>query len=566
MGQKTITKNTLFYGDNLIVMRQYIADESIDLIYLDPPFNSNRNYNVLYKDESGLDSEAQILAFEDTWHWTRATDDQYHALAAVGDKAGRALENLVDAMGRNQMTAYLVMMTARLVELHRILKPTGCLYLHCDPTASHYLKMILDMIFGVENFQNEIVWKRTHAHNDPQRFGRNSDRLLFYGKTNKIFFNPVYLPYEESYLQNFFRGKDDKGIYRLVVLTGPKISSGESDSEWRGYRPSQSGRSWSVPKRIVNTLVGEQMAKSMSIVEKLDLLDQHGYIVFSKNGIPSFKQYLHEMEGAPAQELWSDINPISSQAAERLGYPTQKPLALLERIIQASSNPGDVVLDPFCGCGTAVHAAQKLGRTWIGIDVTYLATTIIKSRLYDAFEIEAKKDYNLIGEPTTLTEARHLATQDRYQFQWWALGLIPARPQGGQGDSKTGKKGKDRGIDGIMTFQDDPKGHHKRIIIQVKSGKVKSGDIRDLIGTVTRENAVMGVFVTLEPPSRDMEMEALSIPKWHSDTFDRDYPKIQILTIEELLNGAKVQFPGTDTTLSKAQREQDRIGEQGALL
>ncbi len=541
MGQKTITKNTLFYGDNLDIMRQYMADESVDLIYLDPPFNSNRNYNVLYKDESGEESDAQILAFEDTWHWTRAADDQYHELAAVGDQAGRALENLVDAMGRNTLTAYLVMMTARLVELHRVLKPTGSLYLHCDPTASRYLGIILDMIFGVGNFRNDIVWKRFNFHADANRFGKVTDRIWFYTKNDNFTFNQLKTPFSEKYVQDKFTHIDADGRrFRLSDLNPP----GGRGPIYEFYGVT---RAWRYTE------------------EKMRQFDAEGRI-YTKSTIPQLKRYLDELEGQAIHELWDDIPSINPMAKERIGYPTQKPLALLERIIQASSNPGDVILDPFCGCGTAVHAAQKLGRTWIGIDITRLATTLIKSRLYDAFQIEAKKDYDLIGEPTTLTEAKHLATQDRYQFQWWALGLIPARPQGGQGDSKTGKKGKDRGIDGIMTFQDDPKGLHKRIIIQVKSGKVGSGLIRDLIGTVESEKAVMGVFVTLEPPSRDMELAALSVPKWHSDTFNRDYPRIQILTIEELLNGAKVQFPGTDTTLSKAQREQEKQGEQGALL
>ncbi len=550
MGQKTITKNTLFYGDNLDIIRQYMADEFVDLIYLDPPFNSNRNYNVLYKDESGLESESQMLAFEDTWHWTRAADNQYHELAAVGDKVGRALENLVDAMGRNPLTAYLVMMTARLVELRRVLKPTGCLYLHCDPTASHYLKVMLDMIFGVENFKNEIVWQRISSKGNVQKkFGAIHDIILLYAKKlGQEKWNQVYRPLDPAYVEKTYRHIEE-GTGRRYALSDLTASIQRASAgqiyEWKGKRPPPS-RCWVHAK--------DTMAE----------LEKQGRIVYSKNDYPSYKRYLDEIQGEKIPDIWTDINIALKN--ELLGYPTQKPLALLERIIQASSNPGDVVLDPFCGCGTAVHAAQKLGRTWIGIDITRLATTLIKSRLYDAFQIEAKKDYDLIGEPTTLTEAKHLATQDRYQFQWWALGLIPARPQGGQGDSKTGKKGKDRGIDGIMTFQDDPKGHHKRIIIQVKSGKVKPGDIRDLVGTITRENAVMGVFVTLEPASRDMEMEALSIPKWHSETFNRYYPKIQILTIEELLNGAKVQFPGNDTTLSKAQREQDRTGEQGALL
>ncbi len=548
MGQRAITKNTLFYGDNLDILRQYMADESVDLIYLDPPFNSSRNYNVLYKDESGLESEAQILAFEDTWHWSRhTTEPEFLALQQQGDKLADLLTTLVRVLGRNPMTAYLVMMASRLVELHRVLKPTGSLYLHCDPTASHYLKMILDMIFGARNFQNEIIWQRTSSHNDSKKWGAVHDTLLFYSQSDAFTWNPTSAEQDAEYLKNFYRHKDERGIYRFheIIRTASMGERPNLSYNYKGYKPRWG---WRVE------------------IEKLTMLDAENRLVWSKVGRPYLKRYLDDHEFSPIKSMITDIPPISGQAKERLGYPTQKPLALLERIIQASSNPGDVVLDPFCGCGTAVHAAQKLGRTWIGIDITRLATTLIKSRLYDAFGIEAKKDYDLIGEPTTLTEAQHLATQDRYQFQWWALGLIPARPHGGQGDSKTGKKGSDKGIDGIMTFQDDLSGPHKRIIVQVKSGKVKSGDIRDLNGTVDREKAAIGVFVTLEPPSRNMEIESLEIGRWHSEAWHRDYPKIQILTIEALLAGAKVQFPGTDTTLKQAQREQEKRGEQGALL
>jgi site-specific DNA-methyltransferase (adenine-specific) len=496
MYQRTLTKNTLFYGDNLDILRQYVAAESIDLIYLDPPFNSNRNYNVLYKEESSSESTSQIKAFEDTWHWNRDTEEQYRALVARGAKLGTLLEALVSVNGRNQMTAYLVMMAIRLVELHRALKPTGSLYLHCDPTASHYLKMVLDCILGTKQFRNELVWCYRGAGYPKKDFGRRHDIIFRYSKTDDLVFNldEVREEYAAATKERFkhhignVRGKHDFGVQQLHPL---------------GKQPDD----------------------------------------------------------------WWQIQPIAPSAKERLGYPTQKPLALLERIIQASSNPGDVILDPFCGCGTAVHAAQKLGRIWVGIDLTPLATTLIKSRLYSAFKLEAKKDYDLLGEPVTLADAQHLALQDRYQFQWWALGLLPAYPYGGQGDSKQSKKGSDKGIDGIMTFRDSGDLHEKRIIVQVKSGKVSSRDLRALSGTIEREkNAVLGVFITLEPPSRNMELEILEIGPWRSTVWQKDYPKIQILTIEQLLNGAKVQFPGTDTTLKRAQREEPNLGEQKTLL
>jgi len=510
MGQRVITNNTLFYGDNLPIMREYLADETVDLIYLDPPFNSSRSYNVLYKDESGAEAEAQIVAFEDTWHWSRSTEDQYYELRTIGNPLAQLLEALVVVVGRNQMMAYLVMMAVRLVELHRVLKPTGSLYLHCDPTASHYLKLVLDMLFGARNFRNEVIWDYTFRLMDlPKFFNRKHDIILFYSKSKN---NTFKMPKTEW-------TKDT-----LMASRKQKIHIDENGVEWI-WMPGGKGN-------------------SKNKLRKVDELIEQGKAV---------------------SDVWQ-IPIISSSSKERLGYPTQKPLALLERIIQASSNPGDMVLDPFCGCGTAVHAAQKFGRIWAGIDVTPLATTLIKSRLYDAFGIEAKKDYDLIGEPTTLSDAKHLATQDRYQFQWWALGLLPARPYGGQADSKRGKKGADKGIDGIMTFTDTKDGTDKRIIVQVKSGKVKSGDIRDLNGTIEREkNAVMGVFITLEEPSKNMEIEVMEIGYYHSDSFNNDYPKIQILTIEHLLAGEKIKFPGKETTLKQAQREQLPDGEQEQL-
>jgi len=551
MGQKAITKNTLFYGDNLDILRTYIADDSVDLIYLDPPFNSSRNYNVLYKDESGEESQSQILAFEDTWHWSKdTTEPEFLALQKQGDNLSELLTTLVRVMGRNQMTAYLVMMSNRLQELQRVLKPTGSLYLHCDPTASHYLKMILDMIFGAGNFVNEIVWKRYGAHNDvgqgSKHFGRVQDTILFYSKTSDRIWNQLFIPLSKEYADKTYRLIDSETGMRFTTtpLTAPGgASKGNPYYEWKGH-----SRYWRYSK------------------ETMQKLHDDGLLYYSKTGYVRQKMYLEKSKGVPVQSMWTDISSLSGAHKERLGYETQKPIALLERIIQASSNPGDIVLDPFCGCGTAVHAAQKLNRIWAGIDITPLATTLIKSRLYDAFGIKAKKDYDLFGEPTTLDDAQHLANQDRYMFQWWALGLLPARPHGGHGDSKEGKKGSDKGIDGVMTFQDSAGGVHKRIIVQVKSGKVSSRDIRDLNGTVDREkNAVIGVFVTLEKPSRNMEIEALEIGRYVSEGFNRDYPKIQILTIEQLLAGEKVLFPGTDTTLKQAQREMQSSGEQQLL-
>jgi site-specific DNA-methyltransferase (adenine-specific) len=283
-------------------------------------------------------------------------------------------------------------------------------------------------------------------------------------------------------------------------------------------------------------------------------LHEQGRIHYTRSGTAEYIRYLDEMPGLPLQDVWDDIFPINSQASERLGYPTQKPLALLERIIQASSNPGDVVLDPFCGCGTAVAAAQNLGRHWIGIDVTHLSIALMKSRLREHF---GDIKFKVIGEPEDIESARQLAHESqhdgRYQFQWWALSLVRARPEGGEAGSKRGKKGSDRGIDGVINFIDDGSGKPKRVLVQVKSGHVKSGDIRDLVGTLQREGAAIGVFITLEAATSDMEREALSAGFYHSEGFNRDYPRLQILTIAELLGGAQIKMPAAYGTFKQAQ-------------
>jgi DNA modification methylase len=546
---KPITENTLFYGDNLPILRDYIADESVDLVYLDPPFNSSRNYNVLFKDESGQDSESQIVAFEDTWHWNQAAEATYNELvteapAAVSDMIG-ALRGFV---GTNQMMAYLVMMTARLVELHRVLKPTGSLYLHCDQTASHYLKIILDTIFSPKNFINEITWKRVETvkgnfGQGSKSWGINTDTLLFYAKSEEFMFNPQFSAYSEEYIQKSYKfvEPDTGRRYRLISMIGPGgAAKGNPLYEVMGVT-----RYWRYSK------------------EKMQQLIDAGLVVQTNPGtVPSRKLYLDEGKGVPIQSLWDDIRGLHGQAAERLGYPTQKPLALLERVIQASSNPGDVVLDPFCGCGTTIAAAQKLHRKWIGIDITHLSIALQKYRLEQMFP---GIQFKIIGEPEDIGAAHQLASEDRYQFQWWALSLVRARPLGGEAGSKTGKKGSDKGIDGVITFIDDTSGKPKRVLIQVKSGHVKSGDIRDLVGTVQREQAAIGVFITLEPASKEMTKEAVTAGYYDSPGWGQTYPKVQILTIADLLRDATIKMPPAHGTFKQSQRVQRPDGEQTGL-
>lgn len=554
-------RNTLYYGDNLAILRDYIASESVDLVYLDPPFNSNRNYNVLFKHESGKESEAQLQAFVDTWHWNRQAEDTYHELVYhAPTHISDTIAALRKFIGENQMMAYLVMMAARLVELHRVLKPTGSLYLHCDPTASHYLRMLLDTIFGIQNFRNEIVWKRTSAHSDTKQgnvlhMGRIHDVILFCTKSDAATRNEVHSPYDQTYLDGFYKYQDPDGRrYRLGDITGPGgASKGNPQYEFLGVT-----RYWRYKR------------------ERMEDLYRQGRIVQTKPGaVPQYKRYLDEMPGVPLQDIWDDISPIQSQAAERLGYPTQKPVALLERIIAASSNPGDLVLDPFCGCGTTIAAAQRLGRNWIGIDVTYLAVSLQRYRLKSAFNLDEPADYTVIGDPKDLADAIELAHRDRYQFQYWACGLIKARPQGAEAGSKQGKKGADKGIDGVITFEDkDPKSHkgslvpHK-VIVQVKSGKVGSPTIRDLLGVISSENAAIGVLVTLEPPTQPMIAQATKAGYYTSPLYNAKYPRLQILTVEGLLSRTeRIDMPPqtqTATTFKQAKRAEQELPVQPDL-
>ena len=548
----TLNKNALYYGDNLQIVREYIPNESIDLIYLDPPFNSKRTYNVLFADESGKDSQAQIAAFEDTWHWDRNAEEAYRELIINSPpRVARMIDALHEFIGTNQMMAYLVMMTIRLVELHRVLKDTGSLYLHCDPTASHYLKIILDTIFSLHYFQNEIIWKRNFTKKGSQykmtRLGNNSDTILFYTKSNHYNFETPRVIVPQKKLEKKYNLVDENGRrFKSEPLELPRMMARKNlIFEFMGYTPK----------------FGWMMVK-----EKLETFKKQDKIYFTKSGKPRRKNFLDDYEGTEIGNIWTDIFPIGQNQAESLGYPTQKPLALLERIIQASSNEGDWVLDPFCGCGTAVAAAQKLNRNWIGIDITHLSISLQKYRLKDAFNIQAGKDYEVIGEPQSVASARQLALDDRYQFQWWALSLVGAKPLGGQAGSKKGKKGKDKGIDGIINFIEAGKGKVRRIIVQVKSGKVKSGDIRDLKGTVEREQAAIGVFITLEAPSKDMNTEAVSTGFYESKGWNMRFAKIQILTIKQLLEGAEVQMPPSHDTFKKAQKIIKEQSEQVEMM
>ena len=536
--------NLLYYGDNLDILRRYVKDESVDLIYLDPPFKSNQDYNVLFKERNGTQSAAQIHAFEDTWQWDESAARAFQEKVEAGGKVSQAMQAFHTYLGPNDMLAYLAMMAPRLVELRRVLKPTGSIYLHCDPTACHYLKILMDATFGPEHFLNEIVWKRTSSHSSAKRYGPVHDIILYYGKTDSHVWNQLHTAHDESYLASFYRYADPDGRrYRLDNLTASAVRYGTSGLPWRGVNPTEKGRHWAVPGYVEGML---SKKAGSTVQEALDELDRMGRIVWPKKagGVPAFKRYLDEMKGVAVQDLFGDIPPIGAHAAERLGYPTQKPDALLERFLQASSNAGDLVLDPFSGCGTAVIAAQRLGRRWIGIDITHLAITLMKKRLSDTFGKDVQ--FKVIGEPVDAAGAQELAGKDPYQFQWWALGLVDARPV-------EGKKGADKGIDGRIYFHDEQDaGKTKQVILSVKAGHTSVAHVRDLNGVLTREGAAIGVLITMEEPSQPMRTEAADAGFYHSPGWNQEYPRIQLRTIAELLVGKGLDVPPLQATFKEA--------------
>lgn len=532
--------NRLFYGDNLDVLRRHVADESVDLIYLDPPFNSNANYNVLFAAKDGHQAAAQIQAFEDTWRWDEAAARQFDETVQAGGRVADVLLAFRAFLGTNDMLAYLAMMAPRLVELHRVLTPTGSLYLHCDPTASHYLKLLLDAVFGPERFLNEIIWKRTGSHGGAKRWGPIHDVILFYAKTDAFVWNRVFQPYEQSYIEEYYRFTAPDGRrFRLVTLTGAGTRTGDSGKPWRGINPTKAGRHWAVPAAALERAYPDVDPSTLSTQQKLELLEQAGLIFWptKAGGVPQQRRFLDENPGVPVQDVITDIQALSSHAAERLHYPTQKPSELLERIVAASCPEGGVVLDPFCGCGTTIEAAHRLGRHWIGIDITHLSIGLIKRRLRDAYGTDVT--YVLHGEPTTVEDAAALAENDKFEFQRWVLALIDAHPEGAPKGSV--KKGADRGVDGRLTFHLDAKGKYGTALISVKGGHLKASDVRDLRGTVEREHAAFGVLLSLEAPTKPMRTEAAAAGFF--ETPWGTFPRLQLLTVEQLLAGERIRYP-----------------------
>jgi adenine specific DNA methylase Mod len=530
--------NQLYFGDNLDWLRnkEIFPDASVDLIYLDPPFNSKRDYNLLFKSPKGEKSEAQIEAFKDSWSWgDQAEKELDELLKHKNTDVAQMINALVTFLGRNDMTAYLVMMSTRLLEMHRVLKSTGSLYLHCDPTASHYLKVVLDAVFGFVNYRNEIIWKRSNPKSlGSINFPTCSDTIFRYSKSNKVTFHQPYETHDPEYVESAYRYSDEKGQYRLLPLLNPNDNRPNLTYEFLGVT-----RVWRWTR------------------ERMKQAHADGLIVQTKPGaVPQYKKYLEDSKGRTVTNVWTDIQQAAGN--ESLGYPTQKPLALLERIIEASSNKGDVILDPFCGCGTAVHAAQKLKRKWIGIDITHLAISLIEKRLKDAFK--SRCEFEVHGTPEDLDAARNLALRDKYQFQYWAVSLVNAQPFQGR------KKGADGGVDGIKFFHDVDKAGARKIIVSVKGGGLKADDVRALNHVRERESAEIALFISLEPTTKGMIADAASAG-FYTSASGKKFPRVQLLTIEGLLSGKqRAEHPDHQPDLNFKKAKAEAIGEQKGLI
>jgi DNA modification methylase len=518
---------------------QGMGKHCVDLIYLDPPFNSKQNYNLIYKNMTGLPVPDQADAFCDTWEMDSEKEELAKHMPILMREHGVESYYVefwriwINALRHTQphLLAYLIYIVQRLLHMKSILRPTGSIYLHCDPTASHYIKVMMDGIFHHKNFRNEIVWKRTFSHGGAARWGDIHDVILFYTASDHYTWNKVSQKLDSEYVDSKYRFNDERGRYRLVVLTGPGTTKGASGQMWRGYDPTVAGRHWAVPRRAIETLRSEGIAIPSDLHEQLELLYQNGYIRFPQKkggvlGVPEFKLYLPN--GQPIQDIITDIAPINSQARERLGYPTQKPISLLDRIIQASSNKDQVIFDPFCGCGTTIYSAQKNGRRWIGCDIAILSIKLVREILTgDDYRLVEGVHFDVDGIPVSVEQAEELFKADPFQFEHWLVERI-----GGFPTKKTG----DKGIDGRMYFE--TREGLKAMVLSVKGGKLRPTDVRDLVGVLNSEpGAEMAGFLSLQEPSKAMREAGASAGQF---TYNEvKYDRVQFLTVKDILEGKR---------------------------
>ena len=534
-------KNKLYYGDCLTIMRDHMKLGSVDLIYLDPPFKSNRDYNVIYKDETGRALPDQVNAFCDLWELDEQRERALRAMPVLMREAGIEDETVefwrlwMNALRGTQpeLLAYLSYMVERLLLMKGILKPTGSIYLHCDPTASHYVKVMMDAVFDHDCFQNEITWRRYNRPKGSQhrakRYGRSSDIILFYARGNDHTFNAdvIRVPLSEGEIENRFPNDDAKGRF----MSGPLLRScsmGDRPNlvfEFQGYTPGPFG--WRMQR------------------DKLQAIYDGGDFYFTSNGVPRRKFRPGKEPGEIVDNIWTDIVALGSQDQERMGYATQKPLALLERIIAASTNPGDVVFDPFCGCATTLEAAHRLDRRWIGIDIAIHAIKrVAKKRLQERLRLAEGEHFTIEGVPRDLEAARDLWTRDKYHFQKWAVEQIDG--------FVTTKRTADGGVDGRLYFAMPENDARQRrplesMAIEVKGGKnVGINVVRELRGVLDNDQALMAGLIVMEPLG---ERKERNFRKFMADAGDLDvlgmkYARMQLLTVEDVLEGKRFHTPG----------------------
>ena len=511
---------TLIRGDNLEAMREF-PNESVDLIATDPPFNSKRDYFVPYRDERGKEPDTLVKAFADTWTWGDTAEDTYKELIVdIGGQIADTIQGLRQFLNETPMMAYLVMMGIRIVEMHRILKPTGSFYLHCDPSASHYLKIILDAVFEAQNFRNEIVWKRRlDTHNlATSHMGRNHDIIFYYVKSPETVYHIQYTPYDPEYIRSHYKHEDYRGKYRLLPCTNE--TGGNRPYTFRGVT-----RAWRFSEN------------TMKEMDKSDLLVQ-----LREGGPYYYKKYLSDAEGVPLQDLWTDIAPVRGD--DRTGYPTQKPIELYKRIVAASSNEKDLILDPFCGCGTTLMAAEELNRAWIGIDLTYLAIGAVKHQIERYFP-QLQDSITIAGTPENVEQALALARTDPRGFEEWCVTHVLKF-------KSNVKKVADGGIDGTFRF---PIGKVKgrqaygKAVAQVKGGTYTLGQIRDFRTAMQNQDADLGIFVVTSPPSTGMRTEASRAGTYRHPLFDMEIPALQIYEIQDYFSGILPKLPLGERTL-----------------
>jgi DNA modification methylase len=572
--------NALYYGDNLTWLRNHdiFPNDSIDLIYLDPPFKSDADYNVIFSEPSGEQSQAQIKAFDDTWGWDKeASAEALKNLGVAGGKPEIAdyitwLANHGDAFSKS-MAAYLSMMSIRLLELKRVLKPTGSIYLHCDPTASHHLKVVMDTIFGARYFRNEIIWRRTATHGKSKRFAPIHDVVLFYTKSDSYKWSYLKKSYMKGHVEEYFI-EDDKGWrtnYYGNVLTGSGLRGGESGKSWKGFNPSAKGRHWAIPGSLLEDI--DEDFTNLTQHQKLDRLYDLGYIKIEEGQAwPVYERHVTPNDGQNIPDIWAyqpytngtvfgtelgideEVRWLSPQDQERLGYQTQKPEGLLQRIIKASSTEGDLILDPFCGCGTTIASAQRLKRHWIGIDVTWLAIDKAEKRLKESYGDKIKKTYFVKGQPVDVASARALAKKNKKEFEIWAISLVQAA-----------QREHDGGVDGLLSIPETKKNITK-VIVQVKGGEnLNPGMVRDLIGTVEKEKAAIGLLITLEKPTKGMNILANHAGYYESTIWQKKFPRIQIRTVGQIFEGNFFELPWGENPTNKAKLVKEKTHQKQLL-